>query len=84
MTVFNPLANYKYLTICKEFWPSQNQRDRKCHSNIGRRLQALAAQYSPLVSKTCPGSGRSSVRTTLDIWNSHMISEWFYLTLAVP
>ena len=42
MTVFNPLANYKYLTICKEFWPSQNQRDRKCHSNIGRRLQALS------------------------------------------
>ena len=87
MTVYNPLANYKYLTICKEFWPSQNQRDRKCHSNIGRRLQALAVRpllYSPLVSKTCPGSGRSSVRTTLNIWDAHMISQWFYLTLAVP
>ena len=77
MTVFNPLANYKYLTICKEFWPSQNQRDRKCHSNIGRRFQALAVcpllNWSPLVSMTCPGSGRSSVSMTLNIWDTHTI-----------
>ena len=52
MTVYNPLANYKYLTICKEFWPSQNQRDRKCHSNIGRRFRALTVRWYPRSART--------------------------------